>query len=208
MIVQYATLSIMMLFIIAPVNVLWLHFMFSLQKLLWNVLTGRSLSCCRGKRKFGTSENQYFSWSIHRKQKSGEKSSVIETVVPMIVTESPPCEYSRSSYLSISFYLSTYLSLLLILSRNYPLSVAPLNHLPLTLRFAVWLLPHPCYHSFSLSLSISLSFSLFLCGLLVPSAFNPNNSLSIPSSSLNLGTIPLSLLISLSKILCMDHFIS
>ena len=98
-----------------------------------------------------------------------------------------------SLFLSISFYLPTYLSLSLILSRYYPLSVARLNHLPLTLHFAVWLLPHLCYHSFS------LSFSLFLCGLLVPSAFNPNDSLSIPSSSLNFGTIPPSVLISLQN---------
>ena len=100
----------MMLFTIVPVNVVWLQFMFFLHKLLWNVLTGRSLSCCREKRKYGTSESQYFSWSIHREQRSGEKTSVIEIVAPIIIAESPPREYSRSSYLSISFYLPTYLS--------------------------------------------------------------------------------------------------
>ena len=46
----------------------------------------------------------------------------------MIVTESPPREYSRSSYLSLSIYLSHSL----ILSGYYPLSVARLDHLSLS----------------------------------------------------------------------------
>ena len=98
----------MMLFIIAHINVLWLHFMFSLQSYicLWNVLIGRSLCCCSGKGRFGGSKSRYFSRSIHRVQRSGEKSSVIETVAPMIVTGSPPREYSRSSYLSSSISIS------------------------------------------------------------------------------------------------------
>ena len=75
-----------------------------------SVLTGRNLPWGSEKRKFGKSESQYFIWSIHREQKSGEKTSVIEIAAPMIVAESPPREYSRSSNLSISFYLPTYLS--------------------------------------------------------------------------------------------------
>ena len=82
-----------------------------LYKNLWNVLTGRTyLCCCSGKGRFGESKSQHFNWSIHREQRSGENTSVIEIVAPMIVAESPPREYSRSSYLSISFYLPTYLS--------------------------------------------------------------------------------------------------
>ena len=110
-----------MLFIIALVNVVWLHFIFFLQKLLWNALTGRSLCCCREKRKFGTSESQYFSWSIHREQRSGEKTSVIEIAAPMIVARRITSSWIFSLFLSIYLFLSHYLSLSLILSHYYPL---------------------------------------------------------------------------------------
>ena len=158
MIPVYAALTIMMLFIIAPINVLWLHFMFFLQKLVWNVLIGRTcLYCCGGKGRYGGSKSWHFSWSIHRKQRWGEKLSVIEIVAPMIVTESPPREYSRSSYLSLSIYLPISLAdsvtLLSPLCRSSRLSS---SHSPFcSLTVASSLLPFV----------LSLSFSLFLCGL-------------------------------------------
>ena len=63
----------MMLFIIALVNVVWLHFMFFLQKLLWNVLTGRSPSCCREKRELDDKNYEY------RNPKAWIKQERIET---------------------------------------------------------------------------------------------------------------------------------
>ena len=135
-IARYNALIVMILLIIVPFNLLWFLFMFSPQKILWNLLIGRTcLSRCSAKWRFGASKSQYFSWSIHKLHRYGEWSSVIETVAPMIVTESPPREYSRSSYLSISFYL------------------------PVSLAYFVWLLSPLCRTSWP-SLSLTLRFAL------------------------------------------------
>ena len=197
----------MMLFTIVPVNVVWLHFMFFLHKLLWNVLTGRSLSCCREKRKFGTSESQYFSWSIHREQRSGEKTSVIETKLLLLWSfpaESPPREYSRSSYLSISFYLPTYLS------RSSCHTTIPSSSLNLgTILLSVLISLQNSFGSLHTSICLLLLFFLFLSFLRALSSNSWSSvSLSLPNSHCGwlIPLVPSSISISPSCTLSL-HFI-
>ena len=174
----------MMLFIIAPVDVLWLHFMFFLQNSLWNVLIVTCLCWCGGKGRFGGSKSWHFSWSIHREQRWGEKSFVIETVAPMIVTESPPREYSRSSYLSISFYLTTYLS------RWFCHATIPSSSLNLGQFFflcsslsKILCMPVPSFGSLHILICLLLFFFLFLSFLRTVSSNSWSSvSLSLPKS--------------------------